>query len=176
MADLLQEDRGPVPVLGLFDEFAQLGTMKIMSDVMGIGRGYGLRIWPVLQDLNQLKELYPQRWETFLSNAGAQIFFAPRDVTSARYISDLTGVMEVNPVGKSVSQTVLGQNPDQGINVSWSASQQQRPALFPHEVAQLGGDKMLVFGEDVKGYILASRKSYLKTDEYKGKFSPDPYH
>ena len=76
MADLLQEKRGPVPVLGMFDEFAQLGAMKIMSDIMGIGRGYGLRIWPVLQDLNELKELYPERWETFLSNAGAQIFFA----------------------------------------------------------------------------------------------------
>ena len=77
MADLLQEKRGPVPVLGMFDEFAQLGAMKIMSDIMGIGRGYGLRIWPVLQDLNQLKELYPERWETFLSNAGRK-FSSPR--------------------------------------------------------------------------------------------------
>jgi type IV secretion system protein VirD4 len=176
MADLLQEERGPVPVLGMFDEFAQLGAMKIMSDIMGIGRGYGLRIWPVLQDLNQLKELYPQRWESFLSNAGAQLFFAPRDVTSAKYISDLTGIKEIHPVSHSVSQNVLGQGAEQGLNVGWSVNQAPVAAMTHTEVAQLGGDKMLVIGEDVKGYIKASRRSYRETSEYVGMFNADPYH
>ena len=57
-----------------------------MTDIMGIGRGYRLQLWPVLQDLNQLEELYPKRWQTFLSNAGAQLFFAPRDLKTAEYV------------------------------------------------------------------------------------------
>ena len=178
MADLLrEEERGRVPVLAMLDEFAQLGTLKIISDVMGIGRGYGVQLWPVLQDLNQLQELYPQRWQTFLGNAGAQIFFAPRDVNTAEYVSKKCGVTEVPTQSRSVSESAWGppQTVD-NIGVNTSYGQQQRPFMHPHEVAEIGGDEMLVFGEGINGVIRAGRRSYLETPEYRGKYSPDPYH
>jgi type IV secretion system protein VirD4 len=177
VADLLQEDRGELPVLAMLDEFAQLGTLKVMSDIMGIGRGYGLQLWPVLQDLSQLQELYPKRWETFLANAGAQIFLASRDVTTAEYVSKKCGVTERVSQTKSVSVSGWGPKEradDIGINVGYG--QTARPYLHPHEVGEIGGDEMLVFGENIPGVIRAGRKSYLKMPECRGKFSPDPYH
>ena len=178
MADLLREEgRGPVPVLGILDEFAQLGTLKIMTDAMGLAAGFGLQLWPVLQDLNQLKNLYPQNWQTFLGNAGAQIFFAPRDLTTAEYVSEKCGVTEVH--GKSKSVSYQGWGPKETADhfqESWSFSQHQRPLMLPHEVAQVGGDEMLVFGEGLNGVIRGGRRSYLETGSYRGKYSPDPYH
>jgi type IV secretion system protein VirD4 len=177
MADLLQEDRGPVPVLGLFDEFAQLGAMKVMSDIMGIGRGYGLRIWPVLQDLNQLKELYPQRWETFLSNAGAQIFFAPRDLVTAEWVSKRTGTMEIVKATKGVSRALWGTPEElEKVSANWGYAQDERTVLQPHQVAQLGDDQMLIWLEKIKGFVVGYRKPYDLNPEYRGMFDPDPYH
>jgi type IV secretion system protein VirD4 len=180
MWELLREgSAGRVQCLAMLDEFAQLGVMPILSDMMGIGRGYGIQLWPVLQDLNQLVELYPKRWETFLGNAGAQLFFAPRDNFSARWISEKCGQSEIavprlyhSPV-EMWQQEGREENP-MGLGVH--VDQIPRPLMLPHEVAYMGGDELLVFGENLGGIILGGRKSYLKTPEYAGMYDPDPYH
>lgn len=176
VADLLQEDRGSFPVLAILDEFAQLGHMQIMSDIMGIGRGYGLQLWPVLQDLNQLEELYPRSWQTFLSNAGAQIFFSPRDLNTARHVSDKCGVMGVKTKNRSVSEQAWSETGGASIGISTGYGQEALPWLRPHQVAEMNGDEMLVFAEGIKGVIRAGRKPYWKMPECRGKFAPDPYH
>lgn len=177
MADLLQEGRGQFPVLAMLDEFAQLGPLEIMSDIMGIGRGYNLQLWPVLQDLNQLAELYPQRWETFLANSGAQIFFAPRDMKTAEYVSRRCGVTEVLSESRSVGESAWGPRDSvDNVSVNTSYGQTQRPYLHPHEVAEIPGDESLVFGENIAGVIRAGRRPYWTMPECKGKFRPDPYH
>lgn len=178
MADLLNEGRGAFPVLALLDEFAQLGTLKIMSDIMGVGRGYGLQLWPVLQDLNQLEELYPRRWQTFLANSGAQIFFAPRDQKTADYVSQRCGVTEVHTQSQSTSDVLYdSRNRDpQPIVVNTNYGQSMRPLLHPHEVVQLSGREMIVFAENLAGPILGGRRSYLEMSECRGKYRPDPYH
>ena len=40
------------------DEFAQLGRLGPIEDALGQGRGYGIALLPVLQDINQLRDLY----------------------------------------------------------------------------------------------------------------------
>jgi hypothetical protein len=37
---------------------------------MGLMAGYGVQLWPILQDIHQLRATYGQRAGTFLSNAG----------------------------------------------------------------------------------------------------------
>ena len=37
---------------------------------MGLMAGYGLQLWPILQDLSQLKALYGPKANTFVANAG----------------------------------------------------------------------------------------------------------
>jgi len=161
----------------MLDEFAQLGTLKIMSDIMGIGRGYKMQLWPVLQDLNQLEELYPKRWQTFLSNAGAQLFFAPRDLKTAEYVSKKCGDSQVTTQGRSVSQSMWGPKDSvDNIGVSTNYGVDALPYLKPHQVAEIGGDEMLVFGENIPGVIRAGRRPYWKMSECRGKYSPDPYH
>ena len=87
LSDLWTEAKGPVPVLGILDEFAQLGHLAAIENAMGLAAGCGLQLWPILQDLTQIQDLYGKRWETFLDNAGIKQFFGTAGNTTADYVS-----------------------------------------------------------------------------------------
>ena len=92
-------------MLAILDEFAQLGHLKAIENAMGLAAGYGLQLWPILQDLTQLKRDYGESWETFLANAGIQQFFAPRENTTAEYVSKLCGQTTVTTTSESCRQS-----------------------------------------------------------------------
>ena len=182
--DLLREERG-IPVLAVMDEFAQLGHLKVIENAMGLAAGYGLQIWPVLQDLTRLKEQYGESWETFLGNAGVQQFFAPRENTTSNYVSELCGEKTVYLASASSGTSVKGFFSDSTKSEGKSVSPTQRPAMHAQEVRQLGRDQAIMFPENMRDFIsedtddtfiIAGRRSYLKTPEFKGLYSPDPYH
>src|SRR4051812_39477003 len=70
---------------------------------MGMCAGFGVQLWPILQDLSQLSGLYPQTWETFLSNAAVRMFFGPRDEKTSHYLSNQCGQAERRVISKSIS-------------------------------------------------------------------------
>ena len=87
-----REDYKPdPPVLFCLDEFAILGHMKQIEDAAGQIAGFGVKLWPILQDLSQLKTLYTERWETFMGNSGVLQFFGNNDVTTLEYIQKRLG-------------------------------------------------------------------------------------
>jgi type IV secretion system protein VirD4 len=88
---LIRTIGGRVPVLFMLDEFAQLGRMEVIERNMALTREYGVKLWPILQDLAQLKGLYKDRWESFISNAGIRHAFAAQDVSTLEYFSKLSG-------------------------------------------------------------------------------------
>jgi type IV secretion system protein VirD4 len=80
-----------IPVLICLDEFPVLGYMKNIEDAAGQIAGFGVKLWPILQDLGQLKSLYRERWETFMGNAGIIHFFGNNDLTTLEYIEKRLG-------------------------------------------------------------------------------------
>jgi type IV secretion system protein VirD4 len=71
LTDMARDPAKPaVPVLYLLDEFAALGHLAPVERAMGLMAGYGVQLWPILQDVHQLRATYGQRAGTFLSNAG----------------------------------------------------------------------------------------------------------
>src|ERR1017187_791820 len=168
-----QRERG-LPVLFLLDEFAQLGPLKAIEDGFGIARDYGLLLWPVVQDLNQLKRDYKDSWETMLANAGMLQFFRPQDNTTAEYISKRTADVVVDRgIRKSMSEDPL--NPGR-MNVSISQDLKDKKYLEPWEVREIGTDEFLLFAAGKNGVHRGARRSYLKTPEFRGLYAPDPYH
>jgi len=180
--ELLTENKGRFPVLCILDEFAQLGKLAVIENTLGLAAGLGVQLWPVLQDLTQLKELYKERWETFLGCAGIQMFFAPREFTSSEEISKLCGDTTVlNPGstrGKSVTPGRRVFDPSSTTtSESSSSSYASRRALLPQEVRQLAGDEFLLFTDGMPGrFVRAKRKDYRTIPECVGRYSPDPYH
>src|ERR1019366_6327659 len=64
----------PAHRIGFFlDEFGQLGRMDRLADSITLLRGYGAQLWVFVQDLSQLKAVYP-RWQSFLASTSQQFF------------------------------------------------------------------------------------------------------
>jgi type IV secretory pathway TraG/TraD family ATPase VirD4 len=176
MADLLHNRTGPFPCLTVLDEFYQLGVLKVIGNIMGVGAGFNIKLFPILQDLNQLIELYPSSWKIFLGGAGAQIFFAPRESTTAKEISEICGITKVEQPSKSVSCNLMAEGERAwDVNCSTSFTLQTRPLYHPHEMAAHPGNGMFVFGENIPGVIRAGRKPYWLMPECRSKASPNPY-
>ncbi len=89
------------PVLFILDEFYSLGRLALMEKSSGLLAGYGLKLWPVIQNIGQLRHLYPHNWETFFANAGAVQCFGVNDNATGEYL--------VARLGKAVREERVGE-------------------------------------------------------------------
>ncbi len=100
MRDLADHGGKTGRCLFLLDEFHSLGKMEIVAKAAGLMRGYGVQLWPFLQDLGQLAALYGQdEMGTFFGNADAHIFFGNTDADTLGYISQNIGVWTQKEIG-----------------------------------------------------------------------------
>lgn len=83
--------RPDVPVLFLLEEMATLERMSVIEQSFSMMAGYGLQLCAVVQDFTQLRDLYRDRWETFLANSASIQCFGTNDLFTARYLSALCG-------------------------------------------------------------------------------------
>lgn len=81
-----QGGKSRIPILLIMDEFFSLGTLSSLAKASGALAGFGLKLWPIVQNLTQLLELYPQNWQTFFANAGVVSLFAVNDRATAEEI------------------------------------------------------------------------------------------
>jgi type IV secretion system protein VirD4 len=91
------ERTGPVAedkprVLFVLDEFSTLGHMEVGAAYMA---SFGVKLWPIIQDVTQLQRHYREEWETFMGNAGLLTFFGNTDVTTTEHIVKRLGQVEV---------------------------------------------------------------------------------
>ncbi|MEL6931565.1 MAG: type IV secretory system conjugative DNA transfer family protein [Pseudomonadota bacterium] len=92
LLDMVVEPAKPdLSVLFLLDEFAALGQLQTIKRAMGLMAGYGMRLWPFLQDLSQLKATYGDAAQTFFANAGAIQWFGINDIETAKQVSETIG-------------------------------------------------------------------------------------
>ncbi|MFT8247167.1 type IV secretory system conjugative DNA transfer family protein, partial [Roseomonas sp. BN140053] len=132
---------GGVPVLMVLDEFATLGRMKQIEEAAGQIAGFGVKLWPILQDLGQLKSLYEDRWETFLGNAGIVQFFGNNDLTTLDWISKRCGRTTIRT--RSDSALTMQQSRQGSTGESWRS--ETHPLIDLAESARIFGrdDKFL---------------------------------
>jgi type IV secretion system protein VirD4 len=134
--------RRQVDTLLLLDEFAQLGYFPPIEEGLSMLRGYGVSIWCLVQDLSQLRAVYP-KWRSFVANNHLQ-FFGTQDLETARYVSDLLGhkTVRVEHGGEARS---WGQDQKASSSANESSSEVGRPLYTPDEVRRLPSDEVLLF-------------------------------
>ena len=94
---------GGLRTLFLLVEFAQLGKLSMVSAALAQGAGYGIQLFPVLQDINQLREIYGKdEAHTFLGMSGATFAFTPNDPETAEWMSKRSG--EISEPGLSAKR------------------------------------------------------------------------
>lgn len=104
------ESRGLWPrdrpqVLMMLDEFAQLGRLDKLRLAMPYMAGLGLKIWPFVQSLAQLKRIYREDWEVFYSSTGLRQFFAVDDAFTLDYVSRALGTTQFSQINYSLNET-----------------------------------------------------------------------
>lgn len=151
------------PVLFLLDEFAALGHLAPVERAMGLMAGYGVQLWPILQDIHQLRATYGQRAGTFLSNAGVLQIFGVNDHDSARFVSDLLGQTTVafQTMGRALDSDKTG--------ISLGEHRTGRPLMTPDEVRSLPAPVELLFLAGQRP-IIARKLAYYEDAEFKGMF------
>lgn len=158
----LTRERGGAnkPVLFLLDEFAALGQLKMVETAMGLMRGYGVKLWPILQDLSQLRASYPRSWESFVANAGVLQVFGTNDQGTAQYFSQMAGM------STRATTSTSGDNTSHGKT--------GRPLLMPDEVRQIDNLNQLLFVDSLPpGQV--GKAIYYSMEAFKGKYDPNPY-
>jgi type IV secretion system protein VirD4 len=169
--DLWRGGKGAYRVLAILDEFAQIGHLDVLENAAAAAAGRGVQIWPVVQNIPQLKKDYGEVWETFFSAADMRMVMAPREYTSAEYISKLCGQRTVTTAGQSVNNTgPFGKN-----NESDQSGQAGQPLIRPHEICRFGKNESLIIGPE-NIVINALRRPYYETPELQGLYDPDPMH
>jgi type IV secretion system protein VirD4 len=123
-------EKDEMRVFFFMDEFAALGHLAIIETTWALVRGYGIQLVPVLQDLNQLKQLYKERWETFIGMAGVVEAFGPNDLTTADWLSRRSGDTTEVVMGYNIAQQPGGAGVSEGVNYH----QTKIPRLTPHEL------------------------------------------
>ena len=94
------------PVLMCLDEFPVLGFMSQLQDAAGQIASFGVKLWIIMQDWNQGKALYGDRFESFAANAGLMQAFANTDLATTEYLSrrlDKTAV-ETTRTGETAAE------------------------------------------------------------------------
>lgn len=160
------------PVLVIMDEFHALGPMQTIERAAGLIAGFGVRLWPILQDLTQLKRDYKESWETFLGNAGLTQWFGVNDLTTLEYLSKRLGKTTLDVIsqgeisrakaaegflGKSLSKQVVDLMTTEEIARFFSRQSNRQLVLWP------GADPIAI-----------ERLHYDSDPLLTGKFDPDP--
>ena len=159
------------PVLFVLDEFAQLGRLDVIEAALGIARGSGVQLWPFLQDLNQLKDLYPRRWETFMTGAGAITAYAPKDWFTAEYLSRLCGQKTDITINQNLAMNAG--TGGKGHSEGWG--EHGFPLLRPEKLRQLPPETMLCFVEPELNPFFTLAPPYPKTPYGRG-LDRNPYY
>ncbi len=155
------------------DEFGQLGRMDRLADSITLLRGYGAQLWVFVQDLSQLKAVYP-RWQSFLANTSQQ-FFGTADYDTARYLSGALGQQTIRFETSGSSTSTSGLLKPGSTSSSIGEHFQGRSLLTPDEIMRLGPARPIVLVSGEPPYLL-DRVSYLTDPAYAGRFDPNPLH
>jgi type IV secretion system protein VirD4 len=165
-------ERNDMRVFFLMDEFAALGHLSIVETTWALVRGYGIQLVPVLQDLNQLKSLYEQRWETFIGQAGALVAFGPNDLTTADWMSRRAGDKTELVKGYSTS----GETAPEGRSEGMSYQQTRLPVLPAHELFDTPEGHGYVWLANMANHVPVYLPAYYEITQASGRARANPYY
>lgn len=146
----------------VLDEAAALGHMDAVDDMLGMGRGYGLRVHLFFQNAAQLMRCYPDGQHQFVLGTTTNIFFAAHDWVTCEEISKRSGSQTVVVDSGGDGDGDSRQHPDGAGHGSLGSSRNRsrnwsyagRPLLRPEQVAALPERMAITFAPGVGAPLL----------------------
>ena len=170
LGELYGQSGAGLRTLFMLSEFAALGPLKPITTALGQARGYGIQLFPVLQDINQLRKIYGKDFaHTFLGMSGATIAFTPNDFETAEWMSRRS--TEHYVAGPTFSDDPRGAG---GVRESWAL---QRRRLYPaDELFDLPEFHALTWFAGQGPPTPVRTRRYWELPFCKGRYRNDPFH
>lgn len=165
------EQKPEKPILFILDEMPALGRLPMVETAFGLIAGYGMQLIAICQSASQLKNIYQDNWETFISNAGFIQYLGSQDEFTSEYFSKLCGVATVpnlsSSIAKAFSQT-FGQNgsTSQSETTTDSLASVQRRLAYADELRRMDEDQQLVLVRNCNP-IIAQKQNWFEHPELK---------
>lgn len=84
--------RLPVPVRFILDEFANTCTIPNFVKILAYARSFGIGITPILQSLEQIKNMYKDEWGVIIDNCNTLLYLGSiTHMDTLEYMSKLLG-------------------------------------------------------------------------------------
>ncbi|MEP3198204.1 MAG: type IV secretory system conjugative DNA transfer family protein [Lentilitoribacter sp.] len=159
------------PVLFILDEMPALGQLTMVETAFGLMAGYGLVCWGICQDLAQLKKIYGDSYESFISNAGVLQYYGSRDQLTSEYFSSLCGVTTVwnwsTALARAVGITRGKGTSRSDTNTSTdTATGTQRKLAYADELMRLPKDRQLLLIDHLNP-IMATKEPWFENPDLK---------
>lgn len=137
--ELPKGDRHQIKVLVALDEFASLGKCSVLAHAFSYVAGYGLRLLPAFQSMEQIQGVYGDKVAADIErNCAVRLVLRPAGLPDAKKISEQLGTYTFKAQSRSMG--TWG-----GPGGSTSESDQRRALLLPQEVEMLPEDDLVVF-------------------------------
>lgn len=137
--ELPKGDRHRVKVLVALDEFASLGKCSVLAQAFSYVAGYGLRLLPAFQSIEQIQGVYGDKVAADIErNCAVRLVLRPAGLSDAKKISDQLGTYTFRARSRNIATWGGGGG-------STSESDQRRPLLLPQEVEMLPENDLIVF-------------------------------
>jgi type IV secretion system protein VirD4 len=133
-------------VLIMLEEVAELGALDVVATALALGRGYGLKLYLIAQDLSQLETAWGGKSKSVVANCAIRIASAPNDLGTAELLSKMCGTMTVRHTVRNYSGSRLSALLPHTMTTEHDA---QRSLLTPDEVMRLPGPRRNDAGEIV---------------------------
>ena len=158
-------------MLFLLDEFAALGRLDPVERAMGLMAGLGIQLWPILQDLHQLRATYGQRAGTFLSNAGLVQVASPADLEAATWLSHTlgSGTVAYETASASSSHPAFFSGGHASESEGTSTHLAARPLLTPDEAMRMRPDLQVLLRPGYRP-VLATKLRHYEDREFRELF------
>lgn len=161
------------PVLFMLDEVGQLGgRFQALENAVCVLRGYGIRLFFILQSFDQLKTCYGDNASVVLDNLGTMIAFNISSLDTAKTLSERMGDRTIKFTtrsnnrgsGTSTGSTSSGESRNQSSGWGSNETQQGRRLMFPDEILRLR-DTALIYHNQMPP-ILAERLTIFRDPEF----------
>jgi len=162
------ETKPEKPILFILDEFAALGKLSMIEQAYGLMAGFGIQLWGIIQDFNQLERIYGDGWQSFVANAGMINYFGSSDQKTAEYFSSLCGETTVWNFSSAIASAVSsgsGGGSNSNTNTDTTAAVQRKLA-YPDELMRLKPNAQLVFIDNMYP-LIANKVRWFEDNELK---------
>ena len=152
----------PVPTYFILDEFANIGQIPDFDKKISTSRSRKISFSVILQNLDQLEDVYEKAYETIIGNCDTHLFLGSNSQKTVEYFSKALGEKTITRDNVSVNKD----KDDWKQGKSESDQVMGRTLMTPDELRRMDMDLCIIYEKGLKP-IKANKYYYFKYPEGK---------